>query len=54
MEHVSHVASVVEKTRNIREKPFTIPFQPVEGNIPSLRKFLVNSFLSSSFNKDKP
>ena len=46
MEHVSHIASVVEKTRNIPEKPFTIPFEPVEGNIPALRKFLVNSFLS--------
>ena len=44
----------LECTRTIPERPKTIPYKPCKENIPKLRKYLVDSYANSAFNKSKP
>ncbi len=46
--------SALESDRSIPKRPQKIPFQPCKDNVPKLRKFLVDSFAASTFNKTKP
>ena len=45
---------MVQQDREIPVKPSTIPFSPIESNIPALKKFLLRSFAKSTFNRSKP
>ena len=44
----------IEPNRVIPLRPQEIPFLPVEGNIPALKKFILDSFFKSAFNREKP
>ena len=44
----------VQHQRIIPQRPQKVPFKPVVGNVPALKKFLLDSFATSTFNRDKP
>ena len=46
--------ALVESIRTVPKRPNAIPFTPCIENIPKLRKFLIDSFCDSTFNKSKP
>ena len=46
--------SMVENTRVLPKRPAQLPFKPNEINIPALKQYLIDSFASTAFNKEKP
>ena len=51
MNLVDGAATVKDKHRG--KRPLEIPFPPVEGNIPALKKYLIDSFTDTVFCKRK-
>ena len=48
------IVATVALHPDLPKKPQSIPFEPVESNIPALKKFLLDSFEKTTFNKDQP
>ena len=49
-----HNVANIQHERVTPQRPHKIPFQPVEENVPGLKKFILDSFAASAFNREKP